>query len=141
MIPTWAAVVSAIALGIIALSAIVVALSAALAALGVRATLGFFRQLAGPAVEDVRALIGTIRGETDALVGTSREIRTRIVRAADAAEVRLSDLAALVDVMQGEVDAAALDAAVVASTVRKGITAFSIGKRLFRRRPRKRKPS
>jgi hypothetical protein len=134
MIPTWAAVVSALALLVIALSAIVVAFAAVVSALGVRATLGFFRQLAVPAMDDVRALLGNIRTEADALVGTSKDIRDRIVKAADAAQLRLSNLAALVDVLQEEADDAALDAAGAVRSVRRGVAAFSLGRRVFGKR-------
>lgn len=137
MIPTWAAVVSALALLVIALAAIVVAFAAVVSALGVRATLGFFRQLALPAVDDVRGLIGTIKHEADALVGTSADLRLRIVKAADAAELRLSNLAALVDVLQEEADDAALDAAAAVRALRRGAAAFSLGKRIFGKRKRK----
>lgn len=137
MIPTWAAVVTALSLLVIALSAIVVAFAAIISALGVRATLGFFKQLAAPAVDDVRGLLGTIRAEADALVGTSKDIRVKIVQATDAAEVRLSNLAALVDVLQEEADDVALDAAAAVRSVRRGVAAFSLGKRLFGKRKRK----
>ena len=138
MIPTWAAVVTALSLLVIALAAIVVAVAAVAAALGIRATLGFFRQLAAPAVDDVRGLLGVIRTEADALVGTSKDIRLRIVRAADAAEVRMANLAALVDVIQEEADDAALDAAAAVRSVRRGVAAISLGKRLFTKRRRSR---
>ena len=92
MIPTWVAVVSGISLAILALSAIVIALSSVAAALGVREFLRVLRELAGPALGDVRQLIGAIRVEADGLVGTSREMRGRIVAAADAAQARLADL-------------------------------------------------
>ncbi|HWH03792.1 MAG TPA: hypothetical protein VN674_08890 [Gemmatimonadales bacterium] len=137
MIPTWAAVVTALSLLVIALSAIVVAFAAVISALGVRATLGFFKQLAAPAVDDVRGLLGTIRAEADALVGTSKDIRVKIVQATDAAEVRLSNLAALVDVLQEEADDVALDAAAAVRSVRRGVAAFSLGKRIFGKRKRK----
>ena len=137
MIPTWAAVVTALSLLVIALAAIVVAFAAVISALGVRATLGFFKQLAAPAVDDVRGLLGTIRAEADALVGTSKDIRVKIVQATDAAEVRLSNLAALVDVLQEEADDVALDAAAAVRSVRRGVAAFSLGKRLFGKRKRK----
>ena len=137
MIPPWTAVVTALSLLVIALAAVVVAVAAVLSALGVRATLGFFRRLAAPTVEDVRGLVGVIKTEADALVGASRDIRLRIVRAADAAEVRLANLAALVDVLQEEADDAALDAALAVRSVRRGVAAFSLGKRLFGRRRRK----
>jgi hypothetical protein len=61
------------------------------------------------------------------------------MRAVDAADARLRDLQALMDVLQEEVDSAALDAAATVRTVRKGVAAFSWGRRLISR-TRKRKP-
>src|SRR3989475_8440933 len=111
MIPTWVAVVTGISLAILALSAIAIAVSSVIAALGVRAFLRVFRELAGPALGDVRQLVTTIRTEADGLVGTSQDLRGRIVRAADAAEARLADLDALFEVVQEEVETTALDVA------------------------------
>src|SRR5437899_12885898 len=107
MIPTWVAVVTGISLAILALSAIAIALSSVIAALGVRAFLRVFRELAGPALGDVRQLVTTIRTEAEGLVGTSQDLRGRIVRAADAAEARLADVDALLEVAQAEAETAA----------------------------------
>src|SRR6266511_4869762 len=92
MIPTWVAVVTGVSLAILAVAAIVIALSSVIAALGVRSFLHLLRELAGPAVGDVRQLVATIRTEAESLVGTSQDLRGRIVKAADAAEARLADL-------------------------------------------------
>src|SRR5213594_4960568 len=91
MIPSWVAVVTGISLAILALAAIAIALSSVIAVLALRAFLRLLEQLAGPAVGDVRQLVGTIRTEAESLVGTSRELRGRIVQAADAAEARRSE--------------------------------------------------
>jgi len=139
MIPTWAAVVGAVSLAIIALATLAVAVALALAA---RAAAGLFktvRLLAGPAVSDVRGLVGDIRAEADALVGASRDIRLRIVRAADAAEERLSDLDALAEVVQEEVEDTALAAVATLKNVRRGLHGFRWARRalaLARRRGR-----
>src|SRR5881398_2349790 len=109
MIPAWVAVVAAVSLAILALAAIAIAVSSVAAALGVRAFLRVLRDLAGPAVGDVRQLVGSIRTEADSLVGTSRELRERIVKAADAAQTRLADLDALFEVVQEEVESTVLD--------------------------------
>jgi len=132
MIPTWVAVVSGISLAILALSAIVIALASVAAALGVREFLRVLRELAGPALGDVRQLIGAIRVEADGLVGTSREMRGRIVAAADAAQARLADLDALVEVVQ--VETAVLDAAATLRTVRRGLSLLEWGRRTMKRR-------
>src|SRR2546429_7304791 len=95
MMPAWVAVVTAISLAILALAAIVIAAASVVAALGLRAFLRVLNELAGPAVGDVRALVATIRSEAEGLAGTSRELRQRIVNAADAAAPRLAQLGAL----------------------------------------------
>ena len=87
MIPTWTAVLAAISLALIALAALA----------------------------DVREMVSTIRSEAEGIVGTSRDVRTRITRAADAAEQRLQELDALMEVVQEEVQDAAIG---VASTLR-----------------------
>src|SRR5690242_21688012 len=119
MIPTWVAVVSGISLAILALSAIVIALSSVAAALGVREFLRVLRELAGPALGDVRQLIGAIRAEADGLVGTSREMRGSIVAAAVAAQARLADLDAQFEVVREEVETSVRDVAAMLRTVQR----------------------
>lgn len=132
MLPTWVGVVSAISLATIALAAIVVAVASVACALGIRTVTKALEQLAGPAIQDVRQLISTIKGEADALVGTSRDIRLRILRAADAAEHRLSDLDALVEVVQEEVEGTVLDAAATLRNVRRGLSLWQWGRKVLR---------
>src|SRR6266705_3972725 len=133
MIPTWVAVVAGISLAILALSAIAIAVSSVAAALGVRAFLHVLRDLAGPAVGDVRQLVGTIRTEAESLVGTSRELRQRIVKAADAAQTRLADLDALFEVVQEEVETTVIDVAATVRTVRRGLSLLEWGRRTLNR--------
>jgi hypothetical protein len=133
MIPTWAAVVAALSLLVIAVAALVVAVATLTTALGMKALLRSLEQLAGPALSDVRQLIGVIRGEAEALAGTSRDLRLRIVRAADAAETRLNDLDALLDVVQDEVEDTALDVAATFRNVRRGLSAWRWGRRALQR--------
>ena len=104
MLPTWVGAVSAISLAIIAIATLVAAGSIIAAALGVRAAVKALKGFAGPAIADVRQLIGSIKTEADALVGTSRDVRHRIVRAVDKAEDRLTDLDALAEVVQEELE-------------------------------------
>src|SRR5213595_4295862 len=134
MIPAWVAVVAAISLAILALAAIAIAVSSVAAARGVRAFLRVLRDLAGPAVGDVRQLVGSIRTEADSLVGTSRELRERIVKAADAAQTRLADLDALFEVVQEEVETTTLDVAATLRNVRRGLAVLDWGRRAVKRR-------
>ena len=133
MIPTWVAVVTGISLAILAVSAIAIALSSVIAALGVRAFLRVFRELAGPALGDVRQLVTTIRTEAEGLVGTSQDLRGRIVKAADAAEARLADVDALFEVVQEEVETTALDVAATLRNVRRGLSLLEWGRRALKR--------
>lgn len=131
MLPTWVGVVSAISLAIIALSALIGAAAVIAAALGVRAAMKALRKVASPAIADVRQLIGSIKTEADAIVDTSRDVRHRIIRAADAAEERLTDLDALAELMQDELEETALDAAATLQNVRRGISLWRLSRKVL----------
>lgn len=132
MLPAWVGVVSAVSLAVIALAALAVAAAALASALGIRRVVRSLEQLAGPAITDVRQMIATIKGEADALVGTSRDVREKIVRAADAAEARLADLDALVEVVQEEVEDTAIDLAATLRKVRRGVSLWEWGRKALR---------
>jgi hypothetical protein len=137
MLPTWVGVVSALSLAIIAVAALVTAVAITAAALGVRAAVKALKGFAGPAIADVRQLIGSIRTEADALVGTSRDVRQRIVRAVDAAEDRLTSLDALAEVVQDELEETALDAAATMRNVRRGLSVWRWGRKLLKGKKRR----
>jgi uncharacterized protein YoxC len=126
-------VVTGISLAILALSGLVIAASSVLTALGLRAFLRVLHELAGPAVGDVRALVATIRTEAEGLAGTSRELRERIVHAADAAEARLAELDAVFEVIQEEVESTVIDVAATLRTVRRGVSLLEWGRRTLKR--------
>ena len=138
MLPTWVGVVAALSLAIIAVAATVAAVTSVLSALRLHAFVRALEHLTGPAIQDVRLLVGTIKGEADALVDTSREIRLRIVRAADAAEQRLSDLDALVEVVQEEMEGTVLDAAATLRNVRRGLSLWQWGRKVFKGKKKRR---
>lgn len=138
MWPLWVGVVTALSLALIAIAVVAVAVAAVIAAIAARRLMRTLDLLAGPALSDVRLLVGTIKSEADALVGTSRDIRHRIVRAADAAETRLEDLDALADLVQDEVEETALDAAVALQRVRQGFSFLQWGRRFLGRRKKRR---
>ncbi len=98
-----------------------------------RAFLRAVEHLTGPALGDVRGLIDTIRTEADAIAGTSRDLRLRIVKAADAAQQRLGDLGAVLDVMQEEVEDTVLGVAATARNVRRGLSVWRLGRSALRR--------
>lgn len=136
--PTWTGVVTALSLAIIALAAIAVAVAGVMAARSARSLLRKVDEFAGPALADARQLVGTIKVEAEALVGASRDIRERIVRAADAAEDRLSDLNALAEVVTEEVQDTVVDAAAALRGARRGFSLIEWGRRALRRRRRRR---
>jgi len=139
MWPLWVGVVTALSLAFIAIAAVAVAVAAAIAALAAKRLLRTLDLLAGPALSDVRLLVGTIKTEADAIVGTSRDIRGRIVRAADAVEVRLTDLDTLAETVSAEVEATALDAAAAMQQIREGFSLLKWGRRLMGGRRKKRR--
>jgi uncharacterized protein YoxC len=119
--PTWVGVVSAVSLLVIALASIMTGVAAVVMTVALKRFFQAVGQLAGPAVDDVRHLVATIRGEADGIVATSQDIRQRIVSAADAAQARLADLDALVEVIQGKVEEAVIGAGGALSDVRLGL--------------------
>lgn len=137
MLPTWVGVVSALSLAIIALAALVGAAAVIAAAWGVRAALKALRNVAGPAIADVRQLIGSIKTEANALLDTSHDIRHRIVRAADKAEERLTELDALAEVMQEELEETALDAAATLQNVRRGLSLWRWSRKMLKSKKRR----
>ena len=137
MLPTWVGVVSAVSLAIIAVAALIGTAGVVAAALSIRVAVKAIKTLAGPAISDVRQLITSIKIEADALVGASRDVRHRIVRAADAAEERLTDLDALAEVVQGELEETALDAAATMKDVRRGLSVFRWSRKLLKGKKRR----
>ena len=138
MVSPWVGVVTALSLAIIALSAITVAVAAIMTARAGRELLRTVNHFAGPALSDVRELVGTIKYEANALIGTSRDIRQRIVRAADAAEEKLSEIHALADFVQEEVEDTVMDAAVALKRVRTGFSLVEWGRKALRKRKKRR---
>ena len=139
MIPTWAAVVSAVSLAIIAVAALAVAAGLYIAGRQFGRLLGTLESHAGPALQDVQQLVAAIRAEAEQITGTSKDLRIRIVHAADAAQERLADLDALLDVIQEEVEGATVDFAATVRTIRRGASVLSLGELLLPSRRKKRK--
>lgn len=133
MLPTWVGEVMAVSLAILALAGVTLAATQVAAARRMERFLRLFERLAGPAVSDVRDIVATIRTEVDGLAGASRDLRARLVKAADTAEVRLGELDALLDVVQEEVEGAALDVAATLRIFRRGLTVIDWGRRALRR--------
>lgn len=139
MLPTWVGVVMALSLAIIALSALAVAAAVAGTALGMRAVLRALQDLVGPALEDARQLIGTIRTEVDAVTATSRDLRGRVMKAADAAEARLVQVNALLGGLHGSLQSTVMDVAATIRILLRSISIIDWGREGIKRLKRGRK--
>lgn len=93
-------------------------------------------QSARTVVEQATQVAGRVKGEVEAIVDTSKDLRAKVHRAANAAEVRLTDLETLLDVVYEEVEDTALDVAAALRTTRRGAGLFSKMKRAILRRGR-----
>src|SRR3989442_15804128 len=136
--PTWVGVVGALSLAVLAAAGVGLAATHLVAARRLEQFARLLEQLAGPAVSEVPQLVATIRTAAERLAGTSRQLRGRIRKAADAAEARLRDLDALLDVVQEEVESAVLDVTTTLRGVRRGISLLDWGRRALKRCRRKR---
>ena len=76
-------------------------------------------------------MAAAVRGEVDALAGTSKDLRARVLRAADAMEDRLANLDALLDILHEEVEGTVLDVSAALHTARRGVSIFGSLKRAF----------
>ena len=70
-------------------------------------------------------------------MGASRDVRHRIVKAADAAEERLTSLDALAEVMQEELEETAIDAAATMRDVRRGLSVWRWSRKLLKGKKRR----
>jgi hypothetical protein len=93
-------------------------------------------QSARQVAEQATQMAATVRTEVEGITETSRNLRGRVLRAADAAETRLTDLEALLDVLYEEVEDTVLDVASALRTTRRGASVIGAMRRAFRRRRR-----
>lgn len=93
------------------------------------------RQIVG----EGEALAGTVRTEGEALVRMSRRLRRRVRRGTTRVQHKLEDLESLYDVVYEEFEDAALDAAALIRTFRRGATWASRLRRALPRRFRRRR--
>ena len=142
---TWAPIVTAIATGIIALVAIGLVVAAVPLLRQASRTIAVLERLLDGLEKDAKPLLETtksavseagqvaakLRTEVDAIVGTSKDLRDRLLTTADAAEDRLLDLEALLDVLQDEVEDTVLDVAAALRTTRRGTAILGAMKRVF----------
>ena len=141
----WAPTVTAIATVVAALIAVGLAVfalplmrQASRTGAAVERFLNLLEKDSKPLIEDARSMVSEanqavmkLRSEIDGVVETSRDIRTRVGNAADAAEGRLLDLEALLDVFQEEVEETVLDISAALRTTRRGSSILRSMKRIF----------
>jgi hypothetical protein len=146
----WPAVVTAISTALIAVLLALPAVASFLLLVKLRDVVKTVQRFSGvlqqevlPVVQSARriadqatAVGDTVRSEVSGMVDTSRELRGRILRAADATETRLNDLEALLDVVYEEVEDTVLDVTAALRTTRRGASLLSGMKRALRRRRR-----
>lgn len=144
----WVAPTVAVSLGVLALVSVtvlvVLLLGARKAARGseaLAAELASIRRELEPAVRGVReaaeagrTLAGRLEEEVHAVIHTSQRIRHDVERGVRRARHRLSDLDALAEVVQGEIEETALDVAATLRTVRRGKGMIGRIRRLIRGR-------
>ena len=141
----WAPVLTAIATSAIAVVAIgFAAFAVPLLRQAARVSTGLERLLTGwerdarPLLESTKSIVTEasqvavkLRTEVDGIVTTSQDVRERVIAAAEAAEDRLLDLEALLDVIQDEVEDTVLDVAAALRTTRRGSAILGSMKRAF----------
>jgi hypothetical protein len=146
----WTDVVTAISTAVIAVLLALPALASFFLFRELRKAVGALERISDtlqkeivPAVQSARGIVeqatqmaGTVKGEVEAIVETSQDLRARVRRAANSAEVRLIELETLLDVVYEEVEETALDVASALRTTRRGAGIFSAVKRAFLRRGR-----
>ena len=146
----WTAVVTALSTAAIALLIAVPAVAAVLVFAELKQAIAAMHRLvealnrdATPALETARraiadagSMVTSLKGEMDSITGTTRDIRLRVVRAADAAEERLQDVGTLLDILHEEVEDTVLDVAAALRTTRRGASVFGAMKRVFLKRRR-----
>lgn len=137
----WAPIVTAIATATIAIVAVgfaVFGLPMVRQAARVSAALEQLLLGTKPLLETAKSIVSEagqvavrLRTEVDGIVETSQDVRERVLNAAEAAEDRLIDIEALLDVLQDEVEDTALDVAAALRTTRRGTAIFGAMKRAF----------
>ncbi len=135
-VPAWVAPTIAISLGLIALSLLALISVAVALALGARQKGRALTAQISELTADARAVSARLRSEVEGYADLGGEARTKLRSAMDTVETRLRDLDALAEVLQEEVEQAALSAATLLRTVRTSGKVLGVARRALRRRPR-----
>ncbi len=136
--PSWVGPVAAISLAVIATSLVVMGGVAIAIGLGLRrAKREIGARLAG-FTSDARATTARIRAEVEGFADLSGDTRRKLQSAVLKVEERLTDLDALVEVLQEEAEETALDVAALVRTARRPAALFGAARAAFRVRRRRR---
>jgi len=136
--PTWVGPLAAISLAVIATSLLVMGGVVLAIGLGLRrARKQIGARLAG-FTADARAATSRLRTEVEGYADLSGEARTKLQAAVRKVEERLTDLDALVEVLQEEAEETALDVAAFVRTARRPAALFGAARSAFRVRRRRR---
>jgi hypothetical protein len=138
-VPEWVAPTVAISLAIIAACAVVTGAIAVAIGLGLRRRGRDLSKQLGAITGDAKALAARLRIEIESYAELSGDARGKLQSAMTAVQVRLEDLDALADVLQDEVEDAALGAAALLRTARRSGRILGAARRVFRRRKPARK--
>jgi hypothetical protein len=136
--PTWVGPLAAISLAVIATSLVVMGGVAIAIGLGLRrAKREIGAHLAG-FTADARAATKRLRSEVEGFADLSGETRKKLQSAVHRVEERLTDLDALVEVLQEEAEETALDVAALVRTARRPSALFGVARAALRSRRRRR---
>ena len=134
MTPPWALPTIALSLAVIAASFLVMGGVALFIGLGLRRQSAALRAQLAAFTSDARAMTSRLKGELEGFADLSADTRHRLRGAIDSVDGRLRDLDALVDVIQEEAEATALDVASFVRTVRRTGGILGAARRQMQRR-------
>lgn len=132
--PTWVGPTVAIALVVIAASFLVMGGVALAIGLGLRRQKRGLEAAITRFAGDAQAITAKLRGELEGYVAISADARGRLKGAVNRVDSRLSDLDALVEVLQEEAEETALDVASFVRTIRRTGGILGAARRKLRRR-------
>jgi ABC-type Na+ transport system ATPase subunit NatA len=136
--PTWVGPLAAIALAVIATSLVVMGGVVVAVGLGLRRAKREIRAHLAGFTADARTATARLRTEVEGFADLSGETRKKLRSAVHRVEERLTDLDALVEVLQEEAEETALDVAALVRTARRPAALFGVARSALRARRRRR---
>jgi len=132
--PAWVGPTIALALVVIAASVLVMGGVALFVGLGLRQQSREVREKLAAFSADARAATARLKGELEGFADLATETRVKLRRGVETVEGRLTDLDALVEVLQEEAEETALDVAAFVRTVRRSGHVLGAARRAMTRR-------